>query len=102
MWSVVVWCRKDVRLPVQLQRAMAAEAEATREARAKVGTFTLNVATLRTVHITHLNSSDGRCSIAMVVSCLSVSLWACRSVCMRTYLGNHTCQLHPNFTACYL
>ena len=29
-------CRKDVRLPVQLQRAMAAEAEAAREARAKV------------------------------------------------------------------
>jgi len=28
--------RKDVRLPVQLQRAMAAEAEATREAKAKV------------------------------------------------------------------
>lgn len=28
---------KDVRLPVALQRAMAAEAEATREARAKVG-----------------------------------------------------------------
>lgn len=27
---------KDVRLPVQLQRAMAAEAEAAREARAKV------------------------------------------------------------------
>ena len=29
--------RKDARLPVQLQRAMAAEAEAAREARAKVG-----------------------------------------------------------------
>lgn len=29
---------KDVRLPVQLQRAMAAEAEASREARAKVST----------------------------------------------------------------
>ena len=29
-------CRKDVRLPVPLQRAMAAEAEAAREARAKV------------------------------------------------------------------
>ena len=29
---------KDVRLPVQLQRAMAAEAEAAREARAKVDT----------------------------------------------------------------
>ena len=29
-------CRKDVRLPQQLQRAMAAEAEAAREARAKV------------------------------------------------------------------
>ena len=28
---------KDVRLPQNLQRAMAAEAEATREARAKVG-----------------------------------------------------------------
>lgn len=28
--------RKDVSLPTQLQRAMAAEAEATREARAKV------------------------------------------------------------------
>ena len=30
---------KDVRLPVQLQRAMAAEAEAAREARAKVSIF---------------------------------------------------------------
>jgi hypothetical protein len=30
---------KDVRLPVQLQRAMAAEAEAAREARAKVTTL---------------------------------------------------------------
>ena len=28
--------RKDVRLPIQLQRAMAAEAEAARESRAKV------------------------------------------------------------------
>ena len=30
---------KDARLPVQLQRAMAAEAEAAREARAKVETL---------------------------------------------------------------
>jgi hypothetical protein len=30
------FCRKDVSLPVQLQKAMAAEAEASREARAKV------------------------------------------------------------------
>ena len=30
-------CRKDVRLPVGFQRAMAAEAESAREARAKVG-----------------------------------------------------------------
>jgi len=29
-------CRKDVRLPKQLQRAMAAEAEADRESKAKV------------------------------------------------------------------
>lgn len=34
--SPVFLSRKDVRLPVQLQRAMAAEAEAAREARAKV------------------------------------------------------------------
>ena len=33
--------RKDARLPVQLQRAMAAEAEAAREARAKVNSFTV-------------------------------------------------------------
>ena len=35
---LLLYClfRKDVRLPVQLQRAMAAEAEAAREARAKV------------------------------------------------------------------
>ena len=31
---------KDARLPEQLQRAMAAEAEAAREARAKVGNVT--------------------------------------------------------------
>jgi hypothetical protein len=30
---------KDVRLPQQMQRSMAAEAEATRDARAKVGDF---------------------------------------------------------------
>jgi hypothetical protein len=34
--SIEFLCSKDVRLPVQLQRAMAAEAEAAREARAKV------------------------------------------------------------------
>lgn len=33
---------KDVKLPHQLQRAMAAEAEAAREARAKVGTCNTN------------------------------------------------------------
>lgn len=32
---------KDVKLPLQLQRAMAAEAEASREARAKVSYFFL-------------------------------------------------------------
>ena len=34
---------KDVRLPVQLQRAMAAEAEAAREARAKVIVLTITM-----------------------------------------------------------
>ena len=36
---VVYDCSKDVRLPQKMQRAMAAEAEATREARAKVGSL---------------------------------------------------------------
>ena len=36
MVSCSVYYSKDVRLPVQLQRAMATEAEAAREARAKV------------------------------------------------------------------
>ena len=34
--ALKITCSKDARLPVQLQRAMAAEAEAAREARAKV------------------------------------------------------------------
>ena len=34
--SIMMVSSKDVRLPLQLQRAMAAEAEAAREARAKV------------------------------------------------------------------
>ncbi len=34
--STTYVCSKDARLPEQLQRAMAAEAEASREARAKV------------------------------------------------------------------
>ena len=38
-WVLLV--SKDCRLPVQLQRAMAAEAEAAREARAKVLLFIL-------------------------------------------------------------
>jgi erythrocyte band 7 integral membrane protein len=36
MLNLIISHRKDVRLPIQLQRAMATEAEATREARAKV------------------------------------------------------------------
>ena len=39
--TILLCCSKDVRLPVQLQRAMAAEAEAAREARAKVVTDTV-------------------------------------------------------------
>ena len=39
MLSIFFVYRKDARLPVQLQRAMAAEAEAAREARAKVCSF---------------------------------------------------------------
>ncbi len=31
-----LFCRKDVRLPSNMQRAMATEAEATREAKAKI------------------------------------------------------------------
>jgi regulator of protease activity HflC (stomatin/prohibitin superfamily) len=36
VWPSVYFYSKDVRLPQNLQRAMAAEAEAAREARAKV------------------------------------------------------------------
>ena len=36
LYIIIQLLRKDVRLPIQLQRAMAAEAEAAREARAKV------------------------------------------------------------------
>jgi len=55
---------KDVKLPVQLQRAMAAEAEATREARAKVGSPS-HPLTLSPAHpLTHLvlhSFSESRC-----------------------------------------
>ena len=37
-WTLYI-CRKDVSLPQDMQRAMAAEAEATREANAKVRHF---------------------------------------------------------------
>ena len=40
--TIVENYRKDARLPVQLQRAMAAEAEAAREARAKVWFHIMN------------------------------------------------------------
>ena len=43
MFDLFVVYSKDVRLPVQLQRAMAAEAEAAREARAKVKLFLKNI-----------------------------------------------------------
>ena len=43
--NIIVCFRKDVRLPVQLQRAMAAEAEAAREARAKVTQTDLHMKT---------------------------------------------------------
>ena len=39
---------KDVRLPIQLQRAMAAEAEAAREARAKVSAVPFDLHCART------------------------------------------------------
>jgi len=39
---IILLFSKDVRLPQQLQRAMAAEAEATREARAKVSEYNNN------------------------------------------------------------
>ena len=45
--DTIFFCSKDARLPVQLQRAMAAEAEAAREARAKACCC---VATLDTEH----------------------------------------------------
>ena len=48
---------KDARLPVQLQRAMAAEAEAAREARAKVGD-THNCKKRITNRLSHFDSTN--------------------------------------------
>ena len=45
---------KDVKLPHQMQRAMAAEAEATREARAKVRTSS-------TIHTPHTHGAVTKC-----------------------------------------
>ena len=42
---------KDVRVPEQLQRAMAAEAEAAREARAKVIYLSIHLSILRSIYI---------------------------------------------------
>ena len=36
---LLLCCRKDVSLPQDMQRSMAAEAEADREAKAKVGSL---------------------------------------------------------------
>jgi len=43
---VLSLCSKDVRLPVQMQRAMAAEAESSREAKAKVRKLIIQWVTL--------------------------------------------------------
>jgi len=50
VWEILKYCSlcicsKDVRLPIQLQRAMAAEAEASREAKAKVRSRLLSLRT---------------------------------------------------------
>ena len=49
--------RKDVRLPVQLQRAMAAEAEAAREARAKAS-ITIYIHTTKIIKQKFLKKHD--------------------------------------------
>ena len=45
-YARILFYSKDVRLPTQLQRAMAAEAEAAREARAKVNICNINIITM--------------------------------------------------------
>lgn len=52
----VCYYSKDVRLPVQLQRAMAAEAEAAREARAKVKQRLIRL--MKKVASTHVLNSN--------------------------------------------
>ena len=53
-WSLLISSfSKDARLPVQLQRAMAAEAEAAREARAKVK--------MKPQNPCHFKSADSTC-----------------------------------------
>ena len=71
--------RKDVRLPVQLQRAMAAEAEAAREARAKVNSRHHIILTL--CHYAIMSSCHhvimSSCHHAIMPSCQHVILSAC-------------------------
>ena len=60
--------RKDARLPVMLQRAMAAEAEAAREARAKV---------MIVVMIIILVIMKVMKVILMIMVVITVGLWQC-------------------------
>ena len=63
---------KDVRVPEQLQRAMAAEAEAAREARAKVIAAEGEHKASRSLR--HAADTINQCPAALQVSLQSVSL----------------------------
>ena len=86
---------KDVRLPPQLQRAMAAEAEASREARAKARGFPFSWTLLPSFCI--IPSSD----TAISPLSLSLSVGHCgwgRAECVQGFEGG--CRGHPPIPDC--
>ena len=82
---------KDARLPVQLQRAMAAEAEAAREARAKVGDI-LNSKTRSKIQMRPFIScatqytSKSVCLFVLSSLCPFVTLFQIEAFSLLTYL----------------
>ena len=90
---------KDVRLPQNLQRAMAAEAEAAREARAKVITFQfvffIREAVLQVITAEgEQKASQALRQAAEVIggSPAALQVGSVHAVC--TIMGNSACSLH--------
>jgi len=76
---VICKCRKDVRLPVHLQRAMATEAEAQREARAQVHNYAVLPSVTQVVSVDTVPSYPVLSPAFFTVLILFLSLPICES-----------------------